>query len=570
MMIKGSSRESFARGAAIALVVGAASSAYATGTKQLDYYSVKLRIKLYVGCGMTKEEAKAAAARANEILKQAMVRLEVADDCIVEDVAIPGGNDGSLTEDERETVRKDGQSDIAGTDGKGKGVTAAVVTQPHAEDGKPVKTNGSAVEGNGTIVMRENPAGAEKTAQTMAHEFGHVFGLRDQYAAGTEGRLMHGYSADRTDTTLTEAEIATVKAKAKEFGTCINKKVPNATPAERTPESHGGKTNPGAPAPGGSEKEVAFIRINRLEPSTTYLVNFEVNGVLPPVLTQPVVYHLLIDADNNPGTGQVAFGRPGIDHIVRAESFGENTIQYVLDRPGVGVFPLTGERFRGLECFDDETLSPPGQPAFQSKHDFLRVQVPTSLLQFSNGEFFQMSVVTIQQGLGITDQFDLQFDLNYHLRGPQMATSLGEYPSGQPVDVAIANFQPFEPFSLRVDDTPLGNFVADGAGSFAGVVPMPPLAGGFYFLTAEPLPGTRGFGGTPGYATTVIDVAPPPPCLGDANGDGMVTFSDVTAILANFGSDYTPGTGPGDSNFDGFVNFGDVTTTLANFGTPCP
>lgn len=58
---------------------------------------------------------------------------------------------------------------------------------------------------------------------------------------------------------------------------------------------------------------------------------------------------------------------------------------------------------------------------------------------------------------------------------------------------------------------------------------------------------------------------PPPSCLGDANGDLLVNFADITATLAQWG-----GSGPlGDANFDGMVNFADITTELANWG-PCP
>lgn len=60
-------------------------------------------------------------------------------------------------------------------------------------------------------------------------------------------------------------------------------------------------------------------------------------------------------------------------------------------------------------------------------------------------------------------------------------------------------------------------------------------------------------------------------CPGDTNGDGVVNFTDITTVLANFGS-----TGPadclsaGDANGDGVVNFTDVTVVLANFGSTCP
>jgi len=58
--------------------------------------------------------------------------------------------------------------------------------------------------------------------------------------------------------------------------------------------------------------------------------------------------------------------------------------------------------------------------------------------------------------------------------------------------------------------------------------------------------------------------------LGDANRDGMVAFSDVTAVLDNWLTDYSPGTGPGDANGDGIVNFSDVTAVLMEFNQSCP
>ncbi len=53
-------------------------------------------------------------------------------------------------------------------------------------------------------------------------------------------------------------------------------------------------------------------------------------------------------------------------------------------------------------------------------------------------------------------------------------------------------------------------------------------------------------------------------CRGDANGDRVVNFADLNAVLAGFGG---AGDSPeGDVNCDGVVNFGDLNTVLANFG----
>ena len=58
------------------------------------------------------------------------------------------------------------------------------------------------------------------------------------------------------------------------------------------------------------------------------------------------------------------------------------------------------------------------------------------------------------------------------------------------------------------------------------------------------------------------------PCPGDVTGDGFVDFSDLNALLAQFGQ-----TGPGlsaDLNADGVVDFSDLNALLSRFGVPCP
>jgi hypothetical protein len=58
------------------------------------------------------------------------------------------------------------------------------------------------------------------------------------------------------------------------------------------------------------------------------------------------------------------------------------------------------------------------------------------------------------------------------------------------------------------------------------------------------------------------------PCAGDTNGDNVVNFTDLNAVLAAFGQS---GVGiPGDLNGDNVVNFTDLNEVLANFGGLCP
>jgi hypothetical protein len=57
------------------------------------------------------------------------------------------------------------------------------------------------------------------------------------------------------------------------------------------------------------------------------------------------------------------------------------------------------------------------------------------------------------------------------------------------------------------------------------------------------------------------------PCVGDTNGDNLVNFADLNAVLSEFGE---AGIGlAGDVNGDGSVNFADLNTVLSEFGNEC-
>ena len=59
--------------------------------------------------------------------------------------------------------------------------------------------------------------------------------------------------------------------------------------------------------------------------------------------------------------------------------------------------------------------------------------------------------------------------------------------------------------------------------------------------------------------------------MGDANGDGVVSAGDYSAVQANFGNTGPAGGGlMGDANGDGVVSAGDYASVQANFGNVAP
>lgn len=66
-----------------------------------------------------------------------------------------------------------------------------------------------------------------------------------------------------------------------------------------------------------------------------------------------------------------------------------------------------------------------------------------------------------------------------------------------------------------------------------------------------------------------VTAPPPPPCEGDATGDGVINFADITAALTFWAFTYPAPGGEGDANADLTVNFADITSVLTNWGLPC-
>lgn len=96
------------------------------------------------------------------------------------------------------------------------------------------------------------------------------------------------------------------------------------------------------------------------------------------------------------------------------------------------------------------------------------------------------------------------------------------------------------------------------------------LQPGLYAIEYEAELTVAGDGATGAAGFEFVQLPPPAICVGDANGDDVIGFPDVTAVLSHWGFSYAPGTGRGDSDGNGVVDFADITAVLNHFGLLCP
>lgn len=139
----------------------------------------------------------------------------------------------------------------------------------------------------------------------------------------------------------------------------------------------------------------------------------------------------------------------------------------------------------------------------------------------------------------------------------------------KPLNVQNTREQP-DSFALAAEG---GEWAAAFNPAATGTLPPGGTAGATMTITIPPGPpgeetkviSARSSTGARAWTMVTVRRVPPSSCPGDANGDGAVTYADVTTVLAQWGS-----SGPlGDADGDGTVSFGDITAVLANFGAVC-
>lgn len=536
-------------------------------TQAEDFIEIKtiINITSQAGVGViTTAQAEAAVAKANEILKQARIKLKVVKVNGPTSASANAGNaDGnsSMTRDERDAARTEGGNELDREVGAGKGIKITFGDAPIQDTGTP----GVAIHHDRCAICK-NRTTSQLSGETIAHEVGHILTLDAGHdITSTTTADAGGHAADpnnfmnpsntRTGTNVTTMQAEEMRRKAKELGDTVTQPA-TSVPAVRQEHGSGGRqdlrddaTHPAPPA--GLNSNLAYHLLG--DPGMSLF--FMLERTLDPFMPMTWRYMWLFDIDNNPGTGVPMFGIPGVERGVQIQiNSGGGTISgnvLFLTFPSGPNFTLPPAEIVAEPEFDDTDNPPMGATS-------ILVSAPYAPLNLSAPQV-PMYLVSIDPFTNnAVDRIDTVFFTNYDAGQPVLTVLPPLVPPLATVNFTGSGFTPFTTARLFLDDTlALPPLLVNPDGSVGGLLPIPlqPPSHGFYFVTVIDGAQRVGF--------NVLHVLP---CIpGDCNGDGVVDLLDIDLFVAAVcgATDDPQALCGADVNGDGVVDGRDIQPFVA-------
>lgn len=470
-----------------------------------EFTKIPLVINLYRGSGATEAHAREAMVLANSVLKQARLMYVLArinTDVTTGDDGSDGGTaeDGRFTDGENRNVTNAGLREVRNLSGR-KGFK---VTYAQAGGGVLVgsTTPGLSYHRFGSVTCEQRTSTA-LTAATLAHEMFHVLTL-DHPADGTPedtpGNIMTPSNAGRDEfvnspdpdkglanVTLTPGQIAQIQADG--VIPNLGRTGTRRSPAQKKQYEIGlevdavGDQSAGQP----DYLDLLMINANADEDRTDVLLMLSLNGRIPASGAFQAVFRLLVDADNNVGTGATVAGMPGVDRdiqvlAVRSATGPLELLTRKLEQPsGVRQALSSTPLIRPVTRRGGEGTLP--EMVFS---DLIEFRVAKSAFAFGAD---QVPITVISQASefgAVVDSLAFVYNRTQYLDDPTMSVDRESALAGTSIDFTLSGLTPNESFELSIDDSVLLSDFLDGSGGFSGSVMLPTtLADDFYFLWAQ-------------------------------------------------------------------------------------
>jgi hypothetical protein len=482
-----------------------------TATPVASGVQIPVIVNIYPGATVSETYARAVISEVNAILRQAAMRMVVIRVTEVNsgtggagywggDNGAGGGTagDGGFTRDERDNVRTFGSQELNELPNE-KGIKISFGITPSVTSDTP----GVSVHRNPTLIVRRRDTVTD-TAQTIAHELGHVMTLGPGHViSGTTVADDAGHAPDRdgpvgngnlmapsnrrTGTHLTPEQIAEMRWRRYVHGKCATQ-WEHAYPATQDEQQFGTTTDvPGDQTSADGIHDLSGVFITSLAGQPTLEIQITVAGTPSPPVS--ATYGLGFDSDGNVGSGVPYAGLEGVDKVVvvalTATLDAVDTAGYVYD-PGDGTWtPLVVPPLLALDTEFDVLEGAGGESVATS---FL-LEVPKELLSLTA---IEVPVIGAAGQGPVAEPYDVTapfvFDTERWLDDPTLTTVGDGVPvPGAPYSFTVSGLAPDARFALSLNGRVVHEDVLDGSGAAGGAFIFPEAVSprAFHFLTAQ-------------------------------------------------------------------------------------
>jgi len=463
-----------------------------------EFIEIPVKVNVLRGVTKTDEEIDEMIKEANKILEKAGTKL-VFDKKknINRNVSDEGNNDGKVTREERDKLRKKGVEELDNLFGKGKGIKITLVND--IIDGGACTTTGVSIH-NPAIpnIFVKCTGTAKEKGRTIAHEFGHVFTLGSGHKidgkTNADGNGHHPTDKDNLmwgtrpgGTNLTPDQKKEIQKNAKSrSGNGGTKKQSGNPGVVRLDTKHGSWTDD----MGDAATPYIDLWIGSLfaeGPTANLDVTITVYGLNPTESNVRSRFQVLFNTDNNASTGSTFGSFIGIDKVLGI------TLN--------GTYPFASPSEFSAYLYHvasgiNQTLAP---GVVTRNEEFIDVVAPNIPLTYDHSDSISQSLDLnllgsladqIPTGIRATNLTTSEFDeANFTwIFRPSPAASVDMQPTtgipGNPVSLSGTNFSPLSNVSIFIDENLILQTTTSSDGTFTANFIIPTVPAGNYFITA--------------------------------------------------------------------------------------
>lgn len=471
-------------------------------TTESGFTVIPVITNLYTGSGATEQHAADALAEANKVLRKTRIKLVplmTRTNVTSGDDGSGGGtaNDGRFTSEEGDKVYTAGLGEITSVPNR-KGFKVSYAAGGGVLTGST--TPGLSWHRQGSVIVTQR-ASTQLTGSTIAHELIHVLTLDHPTGAvpeNTPGNIMTPSNAGRDafvnsadptkgidNVAITPGQIAQIATDgiAPQLGLSSGRQ----SPARKREYESGHVLDPAGDRTAGqpAHLDLTEIQLATDETREDLHVLLMLDAALP-TGDFVAVYRLLFNTDNA-ATGSTVAGVSGVDLEVqvaakRAAASGFELINRRLVYPGAArralgfspaVRPITVRAdLEGFVPYVDANL--------------IELSVRKDALPFTATSIPVTVVSQAGEPGAVVDSASFTYERLRWQLDPTLTLSHEYAVPGQALPYSVSGLTPGAPFTLLVDDTPIGGGTLDGTGAFSGTFTMPAaLPEALRFVTAQ-------------------------------------------------------------------------------------